>query len=76
MNQKMKYSKLVNHIINQEEWDQEEVVGRGKVARVVDKEVTFSVPGSMGLRLLPPFPPPFPPFPLPPLPPGPIPPDS
>ena len=30
---------------NQEEWDQEEVVGRvGKVARVVEKEGTISVP--------------------------------
>ena len=29
---------------NQEEWDQEEVVVRGKVGRVVEKEVTISVP--------------------------------
>ena len=29
---------------NQEEWDQEEVVGKGKVVRMVGKEVTISVP--------------------------------
>ena len=36
---------------NQEEWDQEEVVGKGKVARVVGKEVTISVPWSLWVIL-------------------------
>ena len=60
---------------NREEWDQEEVVGKGKVARVVGKEVTISVPWILGLKMSPPCPPPLPPFPFPPLPLGPIPPD-